>query len=98
MSEMAKKSEEAFKRKIVSNTLMYQKDDMGSLKEKVTENFRNLCLNNEFTEILKIEQEQKIEEIKNNLDALEFLKLELKKFELIELIPENYVLITTNKS
>lgn len=87
MSEMAKKSEETFKRKIVSNTLMYQKDDMGSLKEKVTENFRNLCLNNEFTEILKIEQEQKIEEIKNHLDALEFLKLELKKLELIELIP-----------
>jgi len=79
MSEMAKKSEESFKKKIASYKFKHQKEDMEDLKEKVAENFRNLSLNNEFTEILKIEQEQRIEEIKRNLDALEFLKLELKK-------------------
>jgi len=80
MTEMAKKSEESFRRKVLNNKLKYQKEDVHCLKERVAENFRYINLNKELTEILKIEQEQKIEEIKRNLDTMEFLKLELKKF------------------
>jgi WD40 repeat protein len=85
MTEMAKKSEESFRRKVLNNKLKYQKEDVNCLKERVAENFRYINLNKELTEILKIEQEQKIEEIKRNLDTMEFLKLELKKFLIFEI-------------
>ena len=83
MIELTKKSEESFRRKALSNKLTYKKDGIEHSEEKIAENFRNISINEEFTEILKIEQAQKIEEVKAKLDSLEYLKLELKNYEFI---------------